>query len=108
SPDCWQGATTRPGRAKLSGIFKFRVPEPTRIARAAARRGSMEPRLDLLAHQPQRVQHPGLRDLAAAVQFGEDAVETDLLLDLAQPRREAVRFVDQELRRERFVIGERL
>src|SRR5882762_7309664 len=68
----------------------------------------MKPRLDLLAHQPQRVQHPGLRNLAAAIQLSQDAVETDLLLDLAQPRREAVRFVDQELRRERLVIGQRL
>src|SRR3984893_19370247 len=68
----------------------------------------MAPRLALLAPQPQRVQDPGLRNLAAAVQFGEDAVEADLLLDLAQPRGEAVGLVDQELRRERLVIGQRL
>ena len=39
-----------------------------------------KPRLDLLAQQPQRVHHPGVRDEAAAVQFGEDAVKADAVL----------------------------
>ncbi len=45
--------------------------------------GSVEAGFDLLAEEPQRVHHPVLRDFAAAVQFGENAVEPDLLLDLA-------------------------
>src|SRR5713226_3661205 len=46
--------------------------------------------------------------MPAAVQFGEDAVEANLLLDLAQPRGEAMGLVNQDLRRERLVIGQRL
>src|SRR4051794_26268532 len=54
---------------------------------------SVEVGLDLLAHQAQRVEDAGLRDLSAAIQLGENAVEPDLLLDLAQPRREAAGIV---------------
>src|SRR6266700_5413096 len=46
--------------------------------------------------------------MAATVQFGEDAVEADLLLDFAQPGGEAMGLVDQHLGRERLVIGQRL
>ncbi len=77
-----------------------REPGERRLANAAGPKlRSMKPGLDLLAHQAQRVDDPLLRDLSAAVQFGKDAVEPDLLVDLAQPRREAVGVVDEDLRR---------
>ncbi len=40
----------------------------------------LKPRLHFLAQQPQRVHHAVVRDDAAAVQLGEDAVEPDRLL----------------------------
>src|SRR3954470_22653389 len=67
---------------------------------------SVEPWFDLLAEEPQRIHHPVLPDAAAAIQLGEGAVQTDFLLPLAQPRRETVRVVDEELGRERLVIGQ--
>jgi len=48
----------------------------------------MEPRLDLFAEQFERGHHPLMRDFAAAVQLGEDAVDADLPVDLAQPSSE--------------------
>src|SRR2546421_1785871 len=51
--------------------------------RAAATESVLKPRHDLLAEQAQRVQHAVVRDQAAAIQFGEDAVEADLVAQLA-------------------------
>src|ERR1700687_4133900 len=38
----------------------------------------------LLTQEPERVQHPLMRNEAAAIEFGQDAVEADLLLQPAQ------------------------
>ena len=110
-----QGGFIEVSRLRLGDGAKVKSSESTcRSARswegkagAPARDGGLvEAGFDLLAEEPQRVHHPVLRDFAAAVQFGEDAVEADLLLDLAQPRGEPVGVVDQDLRRQRFVIGQ--
>src|SRR5690348_17124055 len=67
----------------------------------------MEAGFDLLAEEAQRVDDAVLRDFAAAIQLGEDAVKADLLLDLTQSRGKTIRVIDEELCREGFVIGQR-
>src|SRR5712664_3257191 len=51
---------------------------------AALRARSMEPRLDFFAEQLQRAHHPFVRNEAAAVEFGEDAAEAELLSKLRE------------------------
>ena len=61
----------------------------------------MKPRHDFLAEEAQRVQHAVVRDQAAAIQLGEDAVEADLLAQLAQPLADAVRGADDDVAAQR-------
>ena len=71
------------------------------MRRGAGRPSLSEPRHDLLTEEPQRVQHPLVRYQAAAVQLGEDAVEADLLAQLAQPLADAVRGADDDVAAQR-------
>src|SRR6185437_5533518 len=78
------------------------------MSRVPAAGSLVEPRLDLFAQQLQCAYYPGVRNLTAAIQFGEDAVEPDFLLHLFQPRGEAVGGAADHLGGERIVEGQRL
>ena len=47
-----------------------------------------------------------MRDEAAAIQLGEDAVEADLVLQLPQPRGDAVRASDDDVAAEHVGVGQ--
>src|SRR5882757_4770001 len=69
----------------LQAPSAMRAASTTRpAARFIASSLSLEAWHDLLAEQPQRLEHPGVRDQAAGVEFRQDAVEADHLLQLLQ------------------------
>ena len=67
---------------------------------------SPKARHDLLAEEAQRVQHAIVRDQTAAIQLGEDAVEADLVAQLAQPLADAVGGADDDVAAQRIGVGQ--
>src|SRR6266540_4339379 len=55
------------------------------VGRWTSNAASAEGRHDLVAEQPERLLHQRLRDTAAGVDLGEDAVDAEPILKLAQP-----------------------
>src|SRR6516165_6039512 len=71
-------------------------------------RSSMESRLHLLAQQLQRAHDPLVRNEAAAVQFGEDTAEAELLSKLRETIGDHLRRAKDGPALPRFVISHRL
>lgn len=65
-----------------------------------------ELRRHLFAQQPDRVHHTLVRNAPAAVQFGEDPVEPQLLLYAAQPRGKALGGSADHLDAQRVLAGQ--
>src|SRR5579864_6226241 len=68
----------------------------------------MEARLDLFAEELEGVHDAVMRDFSAAIEFGEDAVEADLLLHFLEPCGETVGGAADDLGRQRLVESQRL
>src|SRR5918911_2841728 len=96
-----------------SSLSKILAMLPQSTTRNGAQKGvaprypsSAELRHNLLAQQADRVQHPLVRDQAAAIEFGQDAVEADLFAQFLEAAADALRRADQHVALKRVGIGQ--
>src|SRR5215472_8645191 len=74
----------------------------------ATTRASMKLRLDLFAQQLQRLHHPVVRDLGAAIHLAQYAVEPEGFLQAHQPVGDPLGRADDQFLAQRLFISDRL